>query len=132
MRKVLLTVIAAVMCCMMFAGCSSKSLEDILTQSDISKQMDEQMSDLKKSYKSTYSKVEWFVKSNDLTYKYYYADDYEDEQINIIKGELESSSLKSQIAGMKDDIEKDIGIRPDSITFVYLTKDGTKIAMISE
>ena len=134
MRKVLVTIVAAIMCCMMFAGCGPKTLESVLNKADNKKTMDEQCESIKKIYSSYYSDIRWEAKDNDLKFIYVFAQDFDDDQIATMKSSLEgsASSLESEIASLKDSCEKDLGVRPDSISYSYLTKSGKEIVTISK
>ena len=111
------------------------SLEYYMNQPDTKKMLDDQVSELlsNPSYKDIFKDIKWEAKNNDLTYSYYYAQDFTDVQISQIKDNLDKQidSLNTTIDSVKDSLEKSIGIRPASITYVYFDASGNEITRIS-
>ena len=129
MRKTIASVVVIFMCLFMFAGCRPKSIEEAIKPADLQKMVDE----LKENalFKNNYSDAKIEVSGNNVTYKYYYKLDLNEEQIAKVKDNLEKSNLKSQISSLKNTFKKSCGIAAETISFEYYTKSGTHIATIS-
>lgn len=120
------------MCLFMFAGCRPKSIEEAFKPADRQKMEDE----LKNNalIKANYSDVKIDIAGNNVTYKYYYKQDFSDEQIAAAKAQIEKtgSSLKGQIPSLKNQIKKACGgIEVETMAFEYYTKSGKLITTIS-
>ena len=135
MRKVMTRIVMVALACIMLTACAAKTLESLMNQPDNKKVLDEQVQELlnNPTYSKVYKDIKWEAKNNDLTYAYYYAQEFTEEQIAQIKTNLESQddTLKKTIDSVKDQLEKAVGIRPDSITYVYYDNTGNEIAKIS-
>jgi len=135
MAKVMTRIVLIVLACCMLTACAPKTLESIFNQSDNKKMLDEQIEQIKESpsNKSTYSDVKWSAKGNDLSFEYYYAKDLTDDQIATLKSSIDAQhdGLKSVVDNLKDSIEKELKIRPESINYIYFTKDGKEITRLT-
>ena len=110
------------------------TLEEVLNRPENKSQMDEQCESTKAAYSSYYSDIRWEVKDNDLSFVYVFAQDYNKDQIDAMKKSLEdsASSLEDQIEDLKASCERDLGVRPNKISYTYLTKSGDEIITISK
>lgn len=114
----------------MFAGCGKKTLEKSVKPAELQKMVD----DMKGSalFQSTYKDASIEIKENTITYKYYYKMDLTEEQIALVKAQLEKSGLDKQIDSLKSSFKKSTGIEPDEIAFIYYTADDVEIARIAK
>jgi len=135
MTKVVSRVALILLACFMLTACSPKTLEGLMNQSDNKKMLDQQVEDLLNSASGKQFKdIKWEAKNNDLTYSYYFAQDFTDEQVEQIKANMENQAdtLKTTINSVKDQLEKATGIRPDSITYAYFDNAGNEIVKITQ
>ena len=130
MRKTIASVVVVFMCLFMFAGCKPKTIEAAIKPADLQKMVDEMKEN--SLFKTVYSDASIEVKGNEVTYKYYYKQTMDDEQIEKVKAQLEKSGLEKQIDGLKDNFKKSCGIRSERIAFAYYTSDGKLIAEIAK
>ena len=130
MRKTIASVVVVFMCLFMFAGCKPKTIEAAIKPADLQKMVDEMKEN--SLFKTVYSDASIEVKGNEVTYKYYYKQTMDDEQIEKVKAQLEKSGLEKQIDGLKDNFEKSCGVRAERIAFAYYTSDGKLIAEIAK
>ena len=128
MRKTVASVLVVFMALFMFAGCRPKSLEEAVKPADLQKMVDEMKEN--SLFKTAYKDASIEVKGNSVTYKYYYKQDFTDDQIAQVKKKLEGSGLEKQIDGLKDSFKKSVGIRAEKISFEYYTASGKPIATI--
>ena len=119
----------------MLTACGPKDLESLMNQADNKKQLDEQIQSLMSNptYKNMFKDIKWEAKGNSLTYAYYYAQEFSDDQLAQIKSNLEAQgdTLKTTVENLKAQIEKGVGIRPDSITYIYYDAADKEIAKLS-
>ena len=127
MRKTLSTIAVAIVCIFAFVACGT--LEDKVSQSELDQMCSELMQN--SLFSMAYKDVKIAVKENDVTYSYYYKMSMDDSQIAAVKSQLESSDYKSQIESLKNNFEKNSGIRPNTITYSYYTADDVLIASLS-
>ena len=107
-----------------------RTLEDILEPDELQSMIDEMKeNDLFKNY---YRDATIVIEKNDITYKYWYKQEYTDEEIETLKAQLEESNLYDQIDGLKESFKRSSGIRPDTISFIYYSSDNKLIANISK
>ena len=74
MRKTVASVLVIFMALFMFAGCGSKTLEQKVKPADLQKMVDEMKEN--SLFKSVYKDAAIEVKGNDVTYKYYYKQEF--------------------------------------------------------
>ena len=130
MRKTVASVLVVFMAIFMFAGCQPKTIEAAIKPADLQKMVDEMKEN--SLFKSVYKDASIEIKENTITYKYYYKNDYTDDQIAQVKEKLENSGLDKQIDSLKDSFEKSCKIRPDKVSFQYYTANGTHIATVEK
>ena len=135
MTKVLTRIVTVLLACIMLTACGPKDLESLMNQADNKKQLDEQIQSLMSNptYKNMFKDIKWEAKGNSLTYAYYYAQEFSDDQLAQIKSNLEAQgdTLKTTVENLKAQIEKGVGIRPDSITYIYYDAADKEIAKLS-
>ena len=114
----------------MFTGCGKKTIEQKIKPAELQKMVDE----MKDSalFKNTYKDASIEVKENTITYKYYYKKSLTEEQIAVVKAQLEKSGLEKQIDSLKSSFKKSAGIEPDEIAFIYYTADDVEIVKIAK
>ena len=158
MKKIAVKLTAAVMCGLILTGCSASvkdmpirgnvsdkgasvgelcvpdTLEFVLNKKSNKKEMDEQCESIKKIYSSYYDDIRWESKDNNLSFIYIFVQDFTDDQIAIMKTSFDeqASSMEDSINDLKDSCEKDLGVRPETISDVYLTKSGKEICTFSK
>lgn len=108
---------------------SAKTIEEAIKPEELQKMIDK----LKENsvFKDNYVDVKIEISGNNVKYQYYYNKEFDSEQIEKIKTQLENSSLKSQISTLKNTFKSSYGVAAETITFEYYTKSGTLIASIS-
>lgn len=127
MRKAAVNVAVIIMCLFIFAGCvRPNSLEEAISPAKLQRISDSLASG------SIYKDVKVEIKGNHVTFKYYFSTYLDNSQASRLKQALQSSSLQDQIDGMKDEFEKDYGIRPTRITFIYYNSDEQMIVKIEK
>ena len=130
MRKTIASVLVVFMALFMFAGCGAKTLEQKIKPADLQKMVDEMKEN--SLFKSVYKDASIEVKGNSITYKYYYKQSMNEDQIAAVKAQLEKSGLDKQIDSLKSNFKKSAGIEPDSIAFIYYSGDDVEIAKIEK
>lgn len=83
-------------------------------------------------FQGVYSKIDTEFVGNTIKYSYYYAVETTTEQNEGIKDELDKQNWSQVISEAKDDMEKDMQIRPEKITFEYFDSTGALICSYSE
>ena len=131
MRKKITSVVAVFMALFVFVGCGKKTLEQKVSKDEL-KAMNDSAYNMYVKNSTTYKDVKIEIEKNNITYKLYYAMDLTDDQKAEVKSSIESSGLKESIADLKDQFEKDVGIRPDKVTYIYYGNDDEEIVTIAD
>lgn len=130
MRKTVSAFLAVFMCLFVFTACGPRTIEDRVSKADLQKMCDEIKSNPLVS--SVYSDVKVEVEGNNITYMYYIKAPMDDLQMTAFKSNIQNSDLKNQISGLKDNFEKQCGIRPDKVTYKYYTSNDQIIVTVEE
>ena len=131
-RKQVVGILLAVVACFALAGCAASTLESFYGKPANKKQIDEMMDQMLSIYSAYYSDVDYEIHGNDIIYKYYYSASVSQTGVDALKKGLETQDFSSMVKSTKDDIEKEAGIRPTSVTFAYYTDKGTEIYSYKE
>lgn len=131
-RKQVVSILLAVVAVMALAGCAAKTLESFYGKPANKQQIDKMMDDMLSIYSAYYSDVDYEIHGNDITYKYYYSASVSQTGVDSLKKGLAAQDFSSMAKSTKDDIEKEAGIRPTSVTFTYYTDNGTEIYSYTE
>ena len=129
MRKAVAGVLAVFMCLFIFTGCfNDRTLEQIVTPQNIeeAKKMAMDQPDFAKSFRA----VDVEFDGNNVTCKYYLKETFDASQLTVIKTRIETSGYEKQILALKDKVEKDLGIRPEKLTYEFYTNGGQIITTI--
>ena len=116
MRKRLTAIFFALLCVFTLAGCKKKTLEQKIKKSDL-EELNQQ------AYNQYVKPNPWVrdirveIEGNTLYYKAYFAQELNDAQILEIKAG--SVDLIDVIFQIKDGIEKEVGVRPDKVVYIY-------------
>ncbi len=119
MRKTVSAFLAVFMCLFLFTACGGRTIEERISKAQLQKMCDEVKSD--PQFKSVFSDVKVEVEGNNITYEYYIKVDWDSMQMTAFKTAVQNSDLKDEIAKLKDQFEKQSGIRPEKITYKYYT-----------
>ena len=131
-RKQVVGILLAVVACFALAGCAASTLESFYGKPANKKQIDEMMDQMLSIYSAYYSDVDYEIHGNDIIYKYYYSSSVSASGVDSLKKGLASQDFSSMVKSTKDDIEKEAGIRPSSVTFTYYTDKGSEIYSYKE
>jgi hypothetical protein len=131
-KKQVVSVLLAVVACLALAGCAAKTIESFYGKPANKQQIDSMMEQMLSIYSAYYSDIDYEIHGNDITYKYYYSESVSASGVDALKKGLATQDFSSMIKSTKDDIEKEAGIRPTSITFAYYTSSGTPVYSITE
>lgn len=127
MKKSLLRVAAVVLACMMLVGCGSLvTLETILNTDSAKQELEGTREQVLSQFEGVYSDYSFAVEGNNLTYNYYYSEDFDDEALDQVKEALEATEWSDTINSVKDEIEASAKIRPETVTFAYFNADGSR------
>ena len=85
------SVLVVFMALFMFAGCRPKTIEAAIKPAELQKMADEMKEN--SLFKSVYKDASIEVKDNTVTYKYYYKQDYTEDQIAQVNPELFSEKI---------------------------------------
>lgn len=108
---------------------SYNTIEELFAIPAVKESYDEMTAQIISSYKDVYSNYDTVFAGDTITYKYYYVDGVD---ADAIKENLEKEEWSSNIVSVKDSIENDTQIRPESIGYEYYTVDGTLIFSVAE
>ncbi len=126
MRKRVVSVIAVLLCLTMVAGCGKKkkTLEKEITEDEL-KMLNTQyyLSTVKEG--SDFKSVKFEIEDNHLIYKYWFSYTVSDE--DALGMQMNGLAMKSEIDKVKDGFEKDFGIRPELISYIYYNPDGKEL-----
>ena len=126
MRKKVVSVIAVLLCLTMVAGCGKKkkTLEKEITEDEL-KMLNTQyyLSTVKEG--SDFKSVKFGIEDNHLIYKYWFSYTVSDE--DALGMQMNGLAMKSEIDKVKDGFEKDFGIRPELISYIYYNPDGKEL-----
>lgn len=126
MRKKVVSVIAVLLCLTMVAGCGKKkkTLEKEITEDEL-KMLNTQyyLSTVKEG--SDFKSVKFEIEDNHLIYKYWFSYTVSDE--DALGMQMNGLAMKSEIDKVKDGFEKDFGIRPELISYIYYNPDGKEL-----
>lgn len=131
-KKQVVSVLLAVVACLALAGCAAKTLESYYGKPVNKQSIDKQLDQMLQIYSAYYSNVTYELHGNDITYNYYYSDSVSMSDVSSLKKALEGENFSGMVKQTKDDIEKEAGIRPSTVTFAYYTSTGTPIYSYTE
>ena len=74
---------------------------------------------------SDFKSVKFEIEDNHLIYKYWFSYTVSDE--DALGMQMNGLAMKSEIDKVKDGFEKDFGIRPELISYIYYNPDGKEL-----
>jgi hypothetical protein len=111
----------------------SKNLEKLMSSAMAKKEFEKVKTEFLLDNGEVYSDYKMEISGNELIYSYYFVKEYDREKLDVIKKALESDdSWAETIENVKDDIEQTSKIRPDTVTFIYFSFDGSEIYKITQ
>ena len=126
MRKRLIALVSVLLCASMLFGCGKKkkTLEKEITEDEL-KLLNTQyyLSTVKDG--SDFKSVKFEIEDNHLIYKYWFAYAVSDE--DVLGMQMNGLVVKTEIEKVKDGFEKDFGIRPELISYIYYDPNGKEL-----
>jgi len=103
------------------------SLEDFYNQNDVKKQVNDQLQ--LQNQNQDFKSITFEADGNNLIYSYYYSQTFTDEQIVQVKQYIlsQEEKIRETALTLKDNLDATLGIRPNSIKYVYYNGDDKEI-----
>lgn len=108
-------------------ACGADTLESVFNNSAVKKQMQQEIDSVKGMFDGVYSDISINVEGNNIIYKYVF-----DESFDTSLVQVDEAGLKNAVDSIKDGIEKELKIRPETVKYIYYDANGNVVSEVSK